>query len=177
DELPADREAGPVAEGIWEQFMFDAIMEASNQRAFTKGSHLTLDRRQRIEESTERLFKALGMPFRQVQYKRCPTKTWRMHFDRCFPLVFPTKAAQNWKECKYFKDWFRLLRRLNDDERKEVREALWRQWDQLLWAPFTGSDRMWGTKCWENIRGAANWVRLPAMPNDVAATHIALSPR
>lgn len=158
---------------ILEQFFFDMIEESPNKKSAKEGAWTNIPRQMRAQEATEQLFQSFALPFFAAQYCFCTTEQWDMHFNRLFPLQFPTSSGQNFRKCTYYTQWLNLISALNQQSLRRVRATIKTKFDSLAWIPYTQSDRMWSTRPCTGVRV---WSMLP-QGQPYAGPQIALNPR
>jgi hypothetical protein len=161
---------------IYEQFCFDVIEKAPNRKSKQAGSYLSIPLHRRIDLARPELLMAPALPFQQVQYYRCSTEQWEKHFNRIFPMPSSPEAAQNaagqnFPNCTYYRRYMALASNLQPSSLNKIRGALKVEFDKLAWAPYTCTDRMWGT----GAKHTKGWTVLPREAK--GGPMIAINPR
>lgn len=97
-------------------------------------------------------------------------------FARYFPpLTFKPKCPPaHFSRANYYQQWNAILNGVDSDEAAEAIRALILPWfQQIIWLPYPGSDRMWAVRRWEE---AGDWFTLPTMlENDWSSPRIAVN--
>ncbi|KAH9931385.1 uncharacterized protein B0H18DRAFT_832582, partial [Fomitopsis serialis] len=160
---------------LWEQFKYDLIDKAPGPRDKRQPSYMIVSQEERVN-APDALFQSPELPFSQVRVIKVERDHWRTKmFDRYFPLpnVPINHALQNFTNCTYWKLWGGLVGgRTTPVNVNLIRGAVFRLYDELLWLPYTESDRIWTTKTTTAMR--AN--RIPC-DSDAPAPLLAINPR
>ena len=160
-----DVNAGPdnrVA-GIWKQASFDIFAVSPNGAKSTDPSYIIMstEARHNVTWDTFKTTDFSGI-FEKIQIRMVSEEFWTTTlFDRYFPPKgTPPKEKgkiQNFPYTTYYKDWFKLMSQLSQNDAKIVRSGLLEEFKKLKWLPHGGSDRMWATS---KISGK-NWTTYP----------------
>lgn len=142
--------------------------------------HCTLGGAERLEV-TQALFRGTRLPFRQVFLKPASTANWDgLFFDRFFPThamwdeMRRKKQRAHFGACRYYHEWLTLLARLREGtgDEERVRAVLRREFNKLVWLPWTASDKLWVTKSTQT----GHYQKLPEQ-FEGAGLHIAVNMR
>jgi hypothetical protein len=169
------RRGGPEAEegendpdqivaNIFRQLPSDIFQKAPNRKLRTKPGYTLLSADEQTTVKVD-IFRSLDFTriFDKIQYRVVDESTWKLVlFPRYFPARGQLPPDQNFRGALYYKNWVKLINRLDGAGVELIRDTLWDRFAQFLWLPHGGSDRMWATK----VMKAKDWVMLPAEPRE-----------
>ena len=162
---------------IWQEFLRDIIAIVPTTRRGV-GCYCTLDSEAK-SAVTEATYQATALPFKFALLKIAPMDTWDVtFFNRFFPSTAmlpgrPTRV-QHWPQCHYWMRWTSLLDQVPDsNHQEEIRIRLRHQFKELVWLPWSASDKIWQT----SKRETGQYQRLPAESGEATAVRIAVNER
>lgn len=139
-----------LLQNIWRQYPSDIFQKLGNPKSTNKNavastySPLSMDERQNLTLADINKLE-LGGLFNQVQWRRATKEEWQAAFGFLFPTrthVVP-KAAQHYKNLRYYDEYRNLLDDVSDEKAGEVREKLWELMADVAWIPGVLSDKVW----------------------------------
>lgn len=131
------------------QFFRDLISLSPN-RGKGRDSPYTKVPKHEFDKTTVELFQELDLDavWTDAQVARGGTAEWKKNFDNLFPPkdVQKSGSTQNFKLSAYYVHWEKIKNRLSDDAAKAARKMVFRVYNQMEWAPYTYTWRIWQTR-------------------------------
>ncbi|RXW11153.1 hypothetical protein EST38_g14702, partial [Candolleomyces aberdarensis] len=149
-------EDDPLASGlnnqmdrVFRQLLIDVLNFIPNRRHCIEPSYRSISKEE-IEDATIVIFQntRLSDIFNDVQWKIGTAEDWKTCFDHLLPPKGTKKegTVQNYNNAAYLKLWERMLERMTDETAAAARNAMWRLFKKMEWAPNARQDRIWQTR-------------------------------
>jgi hypothetical protein len=132
---------------IWYQFLLDIMAKRPNPKGVMNPSYCIIEDCSQVKADFYQNRK-LSDVWRCCQYRLAGADLWSSAFSHLWPpkghVLQP--LAQNYKTCRYYTSWKRLISDLDARTVKEVRKAMKAKFDTLYWIPAATAGKMWNTK-------------------------------
>jgi hypothetical protein len=98
----------------------------------------------------------LSKLFVAVQWRQATTDEWNKTFQHLFPRKnhMSPLNVQYYHLMAYYREWKKVLSRLDDEDAGDVRTAMFQCYNTLKWVPAASSDCVWNysrTEGWNNL--------------------------
>ena len=139
-----------IISDLWHQMVINIKSKAPNQGKAIAPSYLVIDDSERVSPD-EVIFHNSNLPdvFCSVWFRKGSKEEWQTSFNCLLPRTLAVRHSniQNYRQCRYFKTWMRILDANKDNGRviDAIRDAFWGRIRQWSWLPNAQVDRIWLT--------------------------------
>lgn len=134
---------------VWSQFLVDVIKVIPNHKSASQGSYGVIPPAE-LDNVDIEVFQNINLAatFHDVQWTIATPKMWKDAFKHLWPAKGVKKqgVVQNYLTTAYYVMWQQMTQRMTEETAKKAREGIWAKFQELEWAPFARSDRIWCTK-------------------------------